>query len=56
MVMIIPGKGCRIKIALQDINDEHIRKELRHNFPNSIYNGQYSMIMDNVDNKTFGGY
>lgn len=56
MVMIIPGKGHNIKIALQDINDFHIKKELRNNFPNSIYEGEYSTIMDNIDNRVFSGY
>jgi formiminotetrahydrofolate cyclodeaminase len=56
MVMIIPGKGYNVKIALQDIKDLHIKKELKNNFPNSIYKGEYSIIMDNLENKVFGGY
>lgn len=56
MTMVIPGKGYNIKIALQDVKDLHIKKELRNNFPNSIYRGEYSTIMDNVHNKIFGGY
>ncbi|WP_300979260.1 hypothetical protein [Flavobacterium sp.] len=56
MVMIIPGKGYNIKIALQDIRDLYIKNELKNNFPNSIYKGEYSIIMDNLENKIFGGY
>lgn len=56
MVMIIPGKGYNVKIVLQDIKDLHVKKELKKNFPNSIYKGEYSIIMDNLENKIFGGY
>lgn len=56
IVMIIPSKDYNIKIVLQDIRYEYIRKELRFNFPSSIYNGEYSEIMDNLENKVFGGY
>lgn len=55
MVMVIPAKGYNIKIVLEDIKDEYMRKELRFNFPSSIYNGEYSNIMNNLDNKVFGG-
>jgi hypothetical protein len=55
MVMIIPGKGYNIKIALDDIKDDLIIKELRNNFPHSIYKGDYSLIMNNIDNKVFRG-
>lgn len=56
MTMIIPSKGYNIKIVLEDIKHEYLRKELKLNFPNSIYNGKYSEIMDNLDNKIFGDY
>jgi hypothetical protein len=56
MVIIIPGKGYNIKIALQDIKDLNIKKELKNNFPNSIYKGEYSIIMKNIENKVFGVY
>lgn len=56
MVMIIPEKGSNIKIVLHDIKDEYIKKKLRFNFPKSIYQGDYSIVMDNLDNKVFGGY
>lgn len=56
MVMIIPGKGYNIRIALQDIKDLHVKKELKKNFLNSIYKGEYSIIIDNLENKVFGGY
>jgi hypothetical protein len=55
LVMIIPGKGANIKIALDNIKDENIRKELRYNFPRSIYKGDYSLIMNNIENKIFSG-
>ncbi|MBP0903365.1 hypothetical protein ACFSKN_00555 [Mariniflexile gromovii] len=53
MVMIIPGKGESIKIALQDITDFHIRKKLKENVPDSIYMGKYSAILDNINNRIF---
>lgn len=53
MVMIIPSKGSSIKIALQDINDNNIKKSLRQKFPNSIYKGDYSIILDNIHNRVF---
>ena len=53
MTMIIPGKGYSIKINLQDIKDFHIRKELREKFPDSIYKGKHSTIMDNINNRIF---
>lgn len=56
MVLIIPQKGYIIKIVLHDIKDESIRKKLRLHFPKHIHKGNYSIIMDNLDNKVFGGY
>lgn len=56
MVLIIPQKGYTIKIVLHDIKDESIRKKLKLHFPKYIYKGDYSIIMDNLDNKIFGGY
>jgi len=53
MVMLIPRKGFEIKICLQDIRDEDIKIDLRCRYPNSIYKGKYSSIMDNIDNKIF---
>jgi hypothetical protein len=54
--MIIPGKGYNIKIALRSIKHENVKKELRRNFPNSIYKGEDSIIEMNALNKVFGGY
>lgn len=49
--IIIPGRGHSIKIAIQDIKENHIRKELKSNFPNSIFKGEYSLVLDNINNK-----
>jgi len=54
--MIIPAKGYNIKIALRSLKDNSIKKELRDNFPNSIYHGKDTTIEMNVLNKVFGGY
>lgn len=56
MVMIIPGKGYNIKIALRDIKDNHIIELLEEKFSKFIYKGKYSLIMDNINNKTFSIY
>ncbi|MBU3821323.1 hypothetical protein KO566_04555 [Flavobacteriaceae bacterium XHP0103] len=53
MAMIIPEKGKNIKIALEDVRDFHIRKKLKTNFPNSIYQGKYAKILDNINNRIF---
>jgi len=53
MVMVVPGKGYNIKIALQDIRDNEIKKELKKKFPNSIYKGEYSTLLDNMNNRVF---
>lgn len=51
MVMVIPAKGLSIKIVLQDIKESYIKKELRTNFPNSIFKGHYSSILDNLNDR-----
>jgi len=56
IVLVIPGKGHSIKMALQDVKEKHVRKELKSNFPFNIYKGEYSAILRNIDNQIFGGY
>lgn len=56
IVLIIPQKGFAVKIVLHDIKDEVIRKKIKINFPKNIHKGDYSIIMNNLDNKVFGGY
>jgi hypothetical protein len=51
MTMVIPGKGHNIKIVLQDVRDIHIKKQLKEKFPNSIYKGSKSALIDNLWNK-----
>lgn len=53
IVLVIPAKGFNIKIVLNDIKDNDIKKELKKHFPNSIYNGSYSVILDNINNHFF---
>lgn len=53
MTMVIPAKGYKIKIHFQNISEKWIRKELKDNFPNSIYKGKYDYILDNIDNPIF---
>mgnify|MGYP001022078309 FL=1 len=53
MVMIIPGRGYEIKIALQDIRDTNVKKILKVNIPLQIYKGDYSIIIDNINNRIF---
>lgn len=49
LVMIIPARGFDIKIVLQDIGEERIKRILKHYLPgHSIYKGSYSTILDNV--------
>ncbi|RTZ03094.1 hypothetical protein [Flavobacterium sp. GSP6] len=54
--IVIPGKGHSIKMALEDVKEKHVRKELKSNFPFNIYKGKYSAILDNIDNQIFDGY
>ncbi|WP_286971869.1 hypothetical protein [Flavobacterium sp. UBA4854] len=54
--MIIPAKGYNIKIALRSVKDNRIKKELRDNFPYSIYKGKDTIIEMNALNRVFGGY
>ncbi|OXG09649.1 hypothetical protein BC749_11118 [Flavobacterium araucananum] len=56
IILAIPGKGYSVKIVLQEVKKKHIRNELKNNFPYSIYNGKYSAILDNVNNKISKGY
>ncbi len=51
--MIIPAKGFNVKICLNNINDKSIKKYLRNNFSRNIYNGNYSVIKDNLNNPIF---
>jgi len=51
--MIIPGRGYEIKIALQDIRDTNVKKILKVNIPLQIYKGDYSIIIDNINNRIF---
>lgn len=53
MVMIIPVRGYEIKIALQDIRDTNVKKILKVNIPLQIYKGDYSIIIDNINNRIF---
>ena len=53
LVMIIPGKGYKIKIVLEGINDNRIKKILKENIPLEIYKGDYSIIEDNASNRIF---
>ncbi len=53
VVMVIPARGCTITIDLRDIGDENLKKELKQSFPNSIYKGRYSLLLDNIDNRIF---
>jgi hypothetical protein len=53
MVMIIPGRGYEIKIALQDIRDTNVKKILKVNITLQIYKGDYSIIIDNINNRIF---
>ncbi|MBX9889455.1 MAG: hypothetical protein K2Y30_16160 [Flavobacteriaceae bacterium] len=56
IVLVIPGKGHNIRIALQDVKERNVRKELKINFPCNIYKGEYSVILDNIDNPIFDSY
>ena len=53
ITMVIPAKGYGIKIHFQNISEKWIRKELRENFPNSIFNGSYAILFDNINNEIF---
>lgn len=53
MTIIIPSKGHNIKIDFENINDKILKKELRKQFPNSIYNGDYSEFEKNLFNEYF---
>lgn len=48
LVMVVPGRGFNIKIALQDIGEERIKKILKHHLPNSIYKGSYDLLLRNA--------
>lgn len=53
ITMVIPARGYNIKIHFQNISEKWIRKELKDNYPNSIYKGKYDILLDNLDNKVF---
>ena len=53
MTMVIPAKGHNIKIHFQNIPEKWIRKELKDNYPNSIYKGKYDILLDNLNNRIF---
>jgi hypothetical protein len=52
-VLVIPAKGFNIKISSYDIKDKFIKKVLKENISNSFYKGQYSTILDNINNPIF---
>lgn len=53
LTLVIPSKGADIKISIEDRPDENVRYILNQNFPNSIYKGDYSVILDNAHNTEF---
>jgi hypothetical protein len=50
--MIIPGRGYNVKIDINSVPKKWIKDKIVEHFPNSIYTGKYSVIMDNIKNKT----
>ena len=56
LMLVIPAKGYRIKICLEDRNDENVRRILSQNFPDSIYKGAQSIIEKNIYNPVFPIY
>lgn len=53
MDIVIPKRGYRITFTLVGINNKEIEKRLKQKFPNSIYKGDYSIILESMDNKIF---
>jgi len=53
ILIVIPSKGHNIKFSLYDIQDPKIKAELRQNFSKTIYNGEYSKIITNLQNAIF---
>lgn len=51
VVLVIPGKGDNIKIAVKYSGNEFVKKLLSSNFPDSIYKGKYSTIDANQFNQ-----
>ncbi|KJD36683.1 hypothetical protein PW52_03305 [Tamlana sedimentorum] len=51
MTIVIPAKGYNVKMVLQDIRDFKIRKQLRERFPNFIYKGNQSTLLENLSNR-----
>lgn len=53
MDIVIPARGSKITVTLDGINDEELKKHLIQHFPNSIYKGDYSILLENIDNSIF---
>ena len=53
LIIVIPGKGHDVKIYLKDIREKYIREILKREFPNEIFKRDYSIILNNMDNRIF---
>lgn len=53
LTLVIPNKGNHIKIFLKDRTDENVIRLLSQNFPDSIYKGPDSIIVENIHNPVF---
>lgn len=53
LLLVIPSKGNTVKLSLEDITSEKLKKELKNKFNDKIYKGKYSILIDNMDNEKF---
>jgi hypothetical protein len=51
--IVIPAKGRQIKITLDAIVYNEVKRLLIKNFPDSIYKGDYSILLKNCINRPY---
>ena len=51
--LVIPAKGFKIKIILQNINETRIKNFLKENYSSYIYKGNYTELSNYAMNRIF---
>ena len=49
LLLIIPSRGNKIRISLRNINNSELKYIIKENFSDSIYNGNYNLILKNIN-------
>ncbi|CAG5086851.1 hypothetical protein [Parvicella tangerina] len=51
--IIIPSRGQDIKVNIFHIKEDHVKNRLKFNYPNSIYTGSQTKLIENAQNQVW---